>query len=131
MALGFAGMSRRQFMAMVAAAGGVPVLDAIAGPVIEKAFAADPAGTGSLNDIEHFVFLMQENRSFDHYFGTMSHVRGFGDATGKFKQYGFNVATGKPNAGAYVLPFRLNTTSPITNDGECITDPTHDWGPQH
>jgi len=131
MGLGFSGMSRRQFVAMVAAAGGVPVLDAIAGPIIDRAFAADPAGTGSLSDIEHFVFLMQENRSFDHYFGTMSAVRGFGDPTGNFAQRGFDITTGKASNTGVVLPFRLNTTSPITNDGECITDPTHDWGPQH
>src|SRR5580765_3564686 len=121
MGLGFDGMSRRKFMAMIAAAGGVPMLDAIAGPIIERAFAADPGGAGSLNDIEHFVFLMQENRSFDHYFGTMSSVRGFGDPAGAFKQHGHNVATGKADDSSYVVPFRLYTTKPLTNDGECIT----------
>ena len=134
MGLGFSGMSRRNFMAMIGAAGGVPVLDAIAGPIIERAFAADPVGTGSLSDIEHFVFLMQENRSFDHYFGTMSSVRGFSDPNalpGVFQQAGYNVVTGKADPDAFVEPFRLDTTHPITNDGECITDPTHDWGPQH
>ncbi|MDF0605158.1 phospholipase C, phosphocholine-specific [Neisseriaceae bacterium TC5R-5] len=35
--------------------------------------------TGTLQDIEHIVILMQENRSFDHYFGTFNGVRGFGD----------------------------------------------------
>lgn len=35
--------------------------------------------TRSLQDIEHIVVLMQENRSFDHYFGVMRGVRGFGD----------------------------------------------------
>jgi phospholipase C len=35
--------------------------------------------TGSLRDVEHIVVLMQENRSFDHYFGAMRGVRGFGD----------------------------------------------------
>ncbi len=35
--------------------------------------------TASINDVEHVVFLMQENRSFDHYFGTLRGVRGFGD----------------------------------------------------
>src|SRR4051794_38048806 len=119
MGLGFAGMSRRQFMGMIAAAGGVPVLEGIAGPIIERAFAADPAGTGWLSDIEHFVFLMQENRSFDHYFGTMSGVRGFGDPTGNFKQFGFDVTTGKASDSGYVVPFRLDTTKPLTNDGEC------------
>lgn len=34
---------------------------------------------GSLKNIEHVVILMQENRSFDHYYGTLRGVRGFGD----------------------------------------------------
>ena len=34
---------------------------------------------GTLADIDHVVILMQENRSFDHYFGTYAGVRGFGD----------------------------------------------------
>src|SRR5688572_7499592 len=29
----------------------------------------------SLNDIEHIIFSMQENRSFDHYFGKMPEYR--------------------------------------------------------
>jgi len=35
--------------------------------------------TGTIEDVEHVVFLMQENRAFDHYFGTLRGVRGFGD----------------------------------------------------
>jgi len=35
--------------------------------------------TGTIKDVKHIVILMQENRSFDHYFGTMRGVRGFGD----------------------------------------------------
>jgi phospholipase C len=46
--------------------------------LIDEATAA-PAGSASLSDIQHVVILMQENRSFDHYFGTMSGVRGFSD----------------------------------------------------
>jgi phospholipase C len=38
-----------------------------------------PRPTGTIMDVEHIVILMQENRSFDHYFGTMRGVRGFGD----------------------------------------------------
>lgn len=34
---------------------------------------------GTIDDVEHIVFLMQENRAFDHYFGTLRGVRGFGD----------------------------------------------------
>jgi len=35
--------------------------------------------TGTISDVQHVVILMQENRSFDHYFGAMKGVRGFGD----------------------------------------------------
>lgn len=37
------------------------------------------ATAGSISDIEHVVLFMQENRAFDHYFGTMAGVRGFKD----------------------------------------------------
>ncbi|WP_334026632.1 phosphocholine-specific phospholipase C [Nocardia terpenica] len=42
---------------------------------------AEPRRRGSLDKVEHVVILMQENRSFDHYYGTMAGVRGFGDPT--------------------------------------------------
>ena len=131
MSLGLSGMSRRKFLAAVAATGGASVFAGLAGPVIERAFAADPAGTGSLADIEHFVFLMQENRSFDHYFGTLSGVRGFGDTSPAFRQFGYDPATRKASDSAFLEPFRLDTTHGATLDGECINDPTHSWGPQH
>jgi phospholipase C len=124
-------MSRRNFLAAVAATGTASVFAGMAGPVIERAFAADPAGSGSLSDIEHFVFLMQENRSFDHYFGTLSGVRGFDDASPAFQQHGFDPATRKASDSAFLEPFRLDTTHGATLDGECINDPTHSWGPQH
>ena len=47
---------------------------------IEKAAAiAANNRTGTIRDVEHIVFLMQENRAFDHYFGTLRGVRGYGD----------------------------------------------------
>lgn len=47
---------------------------------IRKALAL-PANrtTGSIQDVGHVVILMQENRSFDHYFGSLRGVRGFND----------------------------------------------------
>src|SRR5262244_3099897 len=56
---------------------------ALAGPFgtnIKKALAI-PANhrTGTINDVEHIVILMQENRPFDHHFGTLRGVRGFSD----------------------------------------------------
>ena len=35
--------------------------------------------TGTINDVEHIVILMQENNSFDEVFGTLRGVRGFSD----------------------------------------------------
>src|SRR2546423_1717617 len=69
-------VNRRQFLQL---AGGAGVMSALS-PSIARA-AAIPANrrTGSLRDVEHIVVLMQENRSFDHYFGTLRGVRGFGD----------------------------------------------------
>ncbi|WP_235627469.1 alkaline phosphatase family protein, partial [Mycobacterium tuberculosis] len=73
------GVSRREFLAKVAA-GGAGALMSFAGPVIEKAYGAGPC-SGHLTDIEHFVFFMQENRSFDHYFGTLNRPGMSGDSS--------------------------------------------------
>jgi phospholipase C len=128
----FAGMSRRQFLSVAGATGGAAMIAGMAGPIIERAFATDPGG-GSLSDIEHFVFLMQENRSFDHYFGTMSGVRGYSDPNalpGVFNQHGWAPGVG-PTPTGYLNPFRLNWNLGATLHGDAINDPTHDWGPQH
>ena len=131
----FENMTRRDVLKLMAASGTAATLSNLAGPVLERAYAADPCGTGSLNDIEHFVFLMQENRSFDHYFGTMSGVRGFGDAgainAGLFKQKGYDIGSKQADPNSYVMPFRLDTTRGATLDGEAINDPDHGWAGQH
>jgi phospholipase C len=46
---------------------------------IQKALAIDPVPGSTFLDAEHIVFLMQENRSFDHTYGTLQGVRGFND----------------------------------------------------
>ncbi len=81
----FAGMSRRAFLAKAAGAGAAAVLTDWAAPVIEKAYGAGPC-SGHLTDIEHIVLCLQENRSFDHYFGTLSAVDGFDTPTPLFQQ---------------------------------------------
>ena len=69
--------SRRGFLKLSAGAGAA---SAALSPVIANALSL-PArrATGTIKDVEHVVILMQENRSFDHYFGTLRGVRGFGD----------------------------------------------------
>ncbi len=74
-------LSRRRLLTAATALSGVAVGAAVLPASLRKALAAtlnDPPG-GSLRDIEHIVILMQENRSFDHYFGAMPGVRGFSD----------------------------------------------------
>ena len=68
--------TRRKFLQSAAAGSALTAFPA----VIQRALAA-PAKvvTGTLKDVQHVVILTQENRSFDHYFGTMAGVRGFGD----------------------------------------------------
>jgi phospholipase C len=46
---------------------------------LQKALAIDPEPGSTFYDAEHIVFLMQENRSFDHAFGTLQGVRGYND----------------------------------------------------
>ncbi len=67
---------RRQFMQML----GMGAMASALGSSITKALAI-PANhrTGTINDVEHIVILMQENRPFDHHFGTLRGVRGFAD----------------------------------------------------
>jgi len=71
---------RRSFLKIAsgAAAGGATL--AAVPAAIRQALAIPAAQvTGTIKDVKHVVILMQENRSFDHYFGTMRGVRGFGD----------------------------------------------------
>ncbi|MFD8305337.1 phosphocholine-specific phospholipase C [Streptomyces sp. NPDC059690] len=69
-------VNRRRFLQLAGATSAFTALSSS----IQRA-AALPANhrTGSIEDVEHIVVLMQENRSFDHYFGTLRGVRGFGD----------------------------------------------------
>ncbi len=68
--------NRRDFLKAVGLAGGIAAMPGSIG----RALAIGPKrGTGTIKDVKHIVILMQENRSFDHYFGTMKGVRGFGD----------------------------------------------------
>jgi phospholipase C len=71
--------SRRDFIKKAALlSGGAAIINTLP-PVIQKAMAIDPAIGSTFYDAEHVVFLMQENRSFDHELGTLQGVRGFND----------------------------------------------------
>src|SRR5262245_30792169 len=96
---------------------------------IERALAI-PAHhrTGTIRDVEHIVFLMQENRAFDHYFGTLRGVRGFGDPRPMPLPSGQPVWNQPDGAGGVVLPF--HPTAPdfgLT----FLVDTAHGWFDQH
>lgn len=101
-------LDRRDFLlAGAASAAALPA-------AIARARAIDAhVRTGTIRDVEHVVVFMQENRSFDHYFGSMRGVRGFGDRFPIPLPGGLTVWTqanregpGKP---ALIAPFPLNT----------------------
>jgi phospholipase C len=109
---------------------------------IARAMATAPdRRTGSIADVEHVVILMQENRSFDHYFGSLRGVRGFGDprvlelgngdpvwkqpvATSHTKAW---KPRGLADDVAWVYPFHLDTRA--SGDHHEGTD--HGWSTGH
>ena len=111
-----------------------------AGASIERAAAMSPGTLPSLSDIQHVVILMQENRSFDHYYGRLSGVRGYSDpnvlhnpVSGKnppvWKQYGYKPGVGVDPSG-FLEPFHL-IQNPPTEDGATTNDISHEWTTQH
>ncbi|WP_318307105.1 phosphocholine-specific phospholipase C [Amycolatopsis solani] len=69
-------VNRRRFLQL---AGGTAALSALSTSIARAAEIPAYRHSGTLRDVEHIVVLMQENRSFDHYFGTLRGVRGYGD----------------------------------------------------
>ena len=130
-------LTRRQLMRRLGVVGaGVFVSESavawMAGPswasLIDRAAKVKPAGS-DLEAVEHIVFLMLENRSYDHYFGAYPRGRGFDDhpkrSLGVFAQDYPGGASVVPKNK--LLPFPL----PANNGLESTDDLTHDWGPMH
>jgi len=89
-------------------------------PALAPVRGAGPAG--SIRDVRHVVIFVQENRSFDHYFGTLRGVRGFRDPGAPVDR------DGRPDlyqggGGGFVLPF--------AEGSPCIEDVAHDWDSGH
>ena len=115
--------SRRDFLkkaAALAAAGGLP-------SAIQKAFAIEPAPGSTFYDAEHVVILMQENRSFDHCFGSLRGVRGFNDPRAVTLPNGNPVWLQSNAAGQTFAPFRLDLKNTNATWLGCLP---HDWPDQ-
>ncbi|ABB06573.1 phosphocholine-specific phospholipase C [Burkholderia lata] len=96
-------------------------------PAIRRALAI-PANnqTGTINDVQHVVIFMQENRSFDHYFGTMPGVRGFGDRL-TIPQPGGTPVWQQNDGKRPVLPFYLDSTK----GNALLVGGAHSWTDSH
>jgi len=118
---------RREFLKLLSTAAASAAFPAS----ITRALAIPASNrTGSIDDVEHVVFLMQENRSFDHYFGTLRGVRGFGDPRAIKLPSGKSVwhQPDANNPDGYVLPFHPDKN----NLGLAfIEDTPHDWISTH
>ena len=93
-------------------------------PAIRRALAI-PANnrTGTINDVEHVVILMQENRSFDMYFGTFKGVRGFGDRITVPLPQNRSVWE-QTNGTRVVLPYHLDSTK---GNAQRVSGTPHDF----
>ena len=122
------GITRRELLKLATAAGAGELAAALLHGCggLSSSPTPLPSGCSKLTDIEHVVIFIQENRSFDHYFGSYRGVRGFADASAAFQQpYPGNTAD--PPAGV-LLPFHLDMSK---TNAACTHDISHDWVPQH
>jgi phospholipase C len=117
-------LDRRQFLRNSASAvGSVAMLGALPAS-IQRALAIPAHNkSGTIDDIEHIVVLMQENRSFDHYFGTLRGVRGYGD------RFPIPLASGKSvwyqsDGTKEITPFRFDKN---TMNAALIPDMPHNF----
>lgn len=100
--------SRRAFIKKASLlAGGTGIFGTLPAS-IQKAFAIDPETGSTYLDAKHVVIVMQENRSFDHCYGTLQGVRGYNDPRAIQLPDGDKVWVQKNEKGEAYLPFRLN-----------------------
>ncbi|WP_414040684.1 phosphocholine-specific phospholipase C [Acidithiobacillus sp. M4-SHS-6] len=121
-------MRRRDFLKSLGAGA---TLTAFLGSSVARA-AMLPAlhRSGTLEDVEHIVVFMQENRSFDHYYGHLSGVRGYND------RFPLKLPDGKPlwfqgrmeDPARPILPFHFNTQK---TSAQFLQDLDHSWASQH
>jgi phospholipase C len=118
-------VSRRRFLQL---AGGSIAATMLSDSIARALSIPGHHATRSIKDVEHVVFLMQENRSFDHYYGVMRGVRGFGDP------HPVTLPSGKPvfyqaDGPAVVPPFRPDVGKNLSL--VFIEDLDHTWDGTH
>jgi phospholipase C len=109
---------RREFLRLLGASAATAALTSS----IERAHAIPAFNRqGGIEDVKHIVVLMQENRAFDHYFGSLRGVRGFNDPRAVKLPNG-NPVWQQPNGAASVMPFRVDNAANVF-----VEDVAHGW----
>ena len=125
--------NRRSFLKTSAGTLGAVAATSLLPESIRKALAIEPnTVTGTIQDVQHIVIFMQENRSFDHYLGHLSGVRGYND------RFPVTLPNGLPvwfqprqeNQAQTIAPFRYDTTNPAFN-AQCVGGLPHTWATTH
>jgi phospholipase C len=115
-------ITRRGFVTGAGAAGAS--VAAMALPGLAGRASASPT-TNPLDGIENVIIWIQENRSFDHYFGTYPGVAGYSDP-GALP--GIFVQADPRGPNGEIQPFHLDTTEAAA---DCTADPAHSYSAQH
>ncbi len=118
-------MNRR---ALLQAMGAGALASALPASIARAAAIPAASVTGTIADVQHIVILTQENRSFDHYFGSMVGVRGFNDPRAVTLPGGGSVWQQPDGAGGMVMPFHPDAP----NLGMAfLSDVSHGWTDSH
>ncbi|HEX3814991.1 MAG TPA: alkaline phosphatase family protein [Mycobacteriales bacterium] len=126
-------ISRRGFIGGGLAVAGAAGFAGFLPDSLLQAAAASPAthkGSFNLSQVKHLVFLMMENRSFDHYYGAYPGVAGFSD------HHAIRLANGNSvfqqpdpsNPDGYLEPFHLDT---VNTGATTVNSLSHAWEDQH
>ncbi|MCD2191940.1 phospholipase [Actinomycetospora endophytica] len=121
-------MGRRRVLGGSAAAAAVAAVALL--PERLQRVAVTPTGH-SVADVEHVVLMMMENRSFDHYFGAMPGVRGFGDPRPQRLPGSSRTVFQQPlpaHPDGYVMPFHLDSSR---TSAQAIRSLNHSWEAEH
>ncbi len=121
-------MKRREFLKSLGlSAAAATFFDSV---LSQAAISPISNGSKGIDQIEHVVVFMQENRSFDHYFGHLSGVLGYNDRF-PLRQPNGKVIWSQPRmdpAAGDILPFHLDTK---TSSAQILPDLDHGWESQH
>jgi phospholipase C len=100
--------SRRDFLKLASMLSAGAGFTGLVSESVQRAYAIEPAAGSTFADAEHIVILMQENRSFDHTFGSLRGVRGFNDPRALKLENGNSVFVQTNAAGDSYAPWRLD-----------------------